>query len=302
MSDSSTFKNYVETYTDNLRLLAQQVPSRFREACDVQSAHGEGIAMLETVASSEAEEITTRYQPKVDIEQTHERRWATPRHFSWGAKCESLDKLKMNVELSGIYTRNGNAAINRAFDDEFINKIFAAAKSGRDGSTTTAFGTTAATVVPVDEGAGAATGMNVDKLLAARELVLTNEVDIDDPMNQMYCAISAGQERDLLEQVKIVNKDYQDQAVLAGGGTSLKEWFGIKFILTQRLGVDSSSYRRNPFWCKSGMGMGIWMEPTVDIVERKELNLNPLHITVNSTFGAVRLEESKVFEILCSEA
>lgn len=301
MSDSTTYLSFVEKYTDNLRLLAQQEPSRFRMAVDVQSASGEGIAMLETLASSEAEEITTRYQVKPDIEQTHDRRWANPRKFGWGSKIESLDKLKMNIELNGAYTRTGNGAINRAIDDEIINKFFASAKTGRTGSDSEAF-PTGTNVVAVTEGAGAATGMNVDKLLAAREIILANEVNIDDPMNQMYCAISAAQERDLLEQTKIVNKDYQDQAVLAGGGTSLRSWFGINFILSERLDIDGSSYRRNPFWCKSGMGLGVWKDVYSDISPRYDLMDNPLHITCGVVVGATRLEEEKVVEIKCSEA
>lgn len=300
MSASSTFESFVETYTDNLRLLAQQHPSRFRQAVDVQSVSGKGVAMLETLAQSEAEELTTRYQPKVDIEQTHDRRWAYPRHFEWGAKCDSIDKLKLNIELSGKYTKLGNSAINRKIDDEIINKFFATATTGETGSGSESF--PAGNVVAVTEGAGAATGMNVDKLLAAREIILGNEVDIDDPMNQLYCAISATQERNLLEQVKIVNKDYQDSAVLSGSGTSLKEWFGIRFILSERLDTDSNSYRRNPFWCSSGMGLGIWQDVNSNIVERVELARDPLHITVDTSVGATRLEEEKVVEIKCSEA
>jgi|DEB0MinimDraft_3_1074331.scaffolds.fasta_scaffold03276_5 hypothetical protein len=301
MADSSTYKQYVETYTDSLRLLAQQQPSRFRNAVSVQSVKGEGVAFLETIAPSEAQEVTTRYADKVNIEQTHNRRWAHPRKFEWGAMVEDLDKLKMNIELNGPYTRQGNFAINRTIDDELVSKFFATSLIGRSGGDSVAF-PTGTNVVAVTEGAGAATGMNVDKLLAAREIILGNEVDIDDPMNKMYCAISAAQERNLLEQVKIVNKDYQDQAVLSGGGTSLKEWFGINFILTERLDVDSNSYRRNPFWCMSGMGLGIWRDVTTDVVQNTTITGNPFHVTVNAVFGATRLEEEKVVEIKCSEA
>jgi hypothetical protein len=296
---STTYNSFVEKYTDNLRLLAQQAPSRFRTAVDTQSVSGKGVAMLETLAASEAEELTTRYQPKVDVEQTHNRRWAYPRHFEWGTKCDSIDKLKMNIELTGAYTRNGNNAINRKIDDEIIARFFATATTGETGSGSESF--PSGNVIAVDEGAGAATGMNVDKLLAAREIILGNEVNIDDPMNQLYCAISASQERDLLEQVKVVNKDYQDNAVLAGNGTSLKEWFGIRFLLSERLETDSNSYRRNPFWCMSGMGLGIWQDLSSTVVERVELARNPLHITCDTSVGATRLEEEKVIEIKCSE-
>jgi hypothetical protein len=49
------------------------------------------------------------------------------------------------------------------------------------------------------------------------------------------------------------------------------------------------------------MHLGIWQDVKGDISERKDLNLNPMHISVNATFGATRIEEAKVMEIKCAE-
>ena len=299
MSDASIIQSYVETYNDHLALLSQQRGSRFRMCVMSSAQKGEGVAPVDQLAAAEAIDIDTRYQVKPLVETVHTRRWEYPVSKGWGDICDKIDKLKMNIELEGGYVETGNAAINRAMDTEIISRFFATSKTGRSGGTDVTF--PAGNVVAVTEGGSGNQGMNVDKLLAARELALANEVDIDDPNNQFYCGITAAQERDLLNQVKIVNKDYQDSAVLSGGGTSLKEWFGIKFVLSQRLDVDGSSFRRNPFWCKSGMHLGIWQDITGDISERKDLNLNPHHISVNATFGATRIEENKVFEIKCAE-
>jgi len=299
MSDSTILRSFVETYQDHLVLKAQQMGSRFRAAVMSDAQHGEGASPVDQVSPADAIDIDTRYQVKPLVETVHDRRWEYPISKGWGDIVDEIDKLKINIELEGKYTQTGVSAINRAMDDEVISKFFATALTGRAGGTSTVF--PAGNVIAVTEGASAATGMNTDKLLAARESILGNDVDIDDPMNALYCAISASQERDLLEEVKVVNADYQDTAVLSGNGTSLKRWFGINFILSERLDIDGDSYRRNPFWCKSGMHLGIWRDITGDISERKDLNLNPHHISVNASFGATRCEEEKVYEIKCSE-
>jgi hypothetical protein len=300
MSDATIERSYIETYNDSLILLSQQRPSRFRNFVMSSAQKGEGAAPVEQVAAAQAQEVTTRGQVKPIIETVHDRRWEYPKHFVWGDLCDEIDKLKINIELSGAYTQTGIASVNREIDDEVIDSLLRDAQTGRSGGTTTSL--PSGNVIAVDEGAAAATGMNTDKLLAAREIILGNNVDLDDPNNMLCCGISAAQERDLIEQVKVVNKDYQDSAVLAGNGTSLKSWFGINFVLTERLNVDGSSYRRNPFWCKSGVHLGIWNDVSGDISKRPDLNLNPMHITVNASFGGTRTEEEKVCEILCSEA
>jgi hypothetical protein len=300
MSDSSILNSYIESYQDNLQLLSQQRQSKFRNAVMVQSAKGEGAAPVDQVAEAQAVDINTRNQTKPLVPTTHDRRWVYPISKGWGDICDEIDKLKINIELTGAYTQTGIAAINREIDDEVIRGFFADANTGRSGGTTTSF--PAGNVVAVGEGASAATGMNVDKLLAARELIMANDVDIDDPMNQLYCAISPAQERDLLEQVKVTNTDYQDNAILSGNGKGLNRWFGINFIISTRLDADGNSYRRNPFWCKGGMNLSFWTDVTANIKQRDDLHRDPYHVEVYSTFGATRIEEDKVIEIKCSEA
>ena len=300
MSDSSILNSYIESYQDNLQLLSQQRQSKFRNAVMVQSAKGEGAAPVDQVAAAEAVDINTRNQAKPLVPTTHDRRWVYPISKGWGDICDEIDKLKINIELTGAYTQTGMAAINREHDDEIIRAFAATANTGRSGGTSTSF--PAGNIIAVDEGAGAATGLNVDKLLAARELIMNNDVDLDDPNNQLYCAIAPGQERDLLEQVKVTNTDYQDNAILSGNGAGLKRWFGINFIISTRLTTDGSGYRENPFWAKSGMNLSIWTDVTANIKQRDDLHRDPYHVEVYSTFGATRIEEDKVMQILSSEA
>lgn len=302
MSDATISGSYVETYNDSLEMLSQQERSLFRDAVTVDTGvTGEGLVPVEQIAAAEAIDIVSRYQEKPLVETVHDRRWVFPVHKGWGDIVDRIDKLKINIELNGKYTKTGVAAINRAIDTEVISKFFATALTGRSGGTSTTF--PSGNIIAVDEGAAADTGMNVDKLLLARQTILEGDVNIENDMdNQLYCAISPLQERELLEQVKVVNKDYQDSAVLAGGGKMLKEWFGIKFIVSNRLNADSNTDRECPFWSKSGMNLSMWQDIIGDVSLRTDLNLNPDHISVNASFGSTRIEEAKVMKILCDES
>ena len=76
---------------------------------------------------------------------------------------------------------------------------------------------------------------------------------------------------------------------------------GFKFIHTELLGVDSSSYRRVIAWAKSGLHLGMWNDVNAKISERSDKSY-ATQVYVKGTFGATRTEEGKVVEILCNEA
>jgi len=298
MSDASILNSYIEKYNDNLMLLSQQESSRLRAAVMSSSQSGEGAAPVDQVAAAEAIDINTRYQVKPLIETVHDRRWEHPVSKGWGDIVDEIDKLKVNIELNGAYTKTGINAINREIDKEIISRFFASALTGRSGGTSTAL--PAGNTIGVQVGGSSSdVGLNTDKLLAAREVIMAGDVDIDN--TTFYCGINARQERNLLEEIKIINGDY-GVTQFDGTGTKLRSWFGINFIHTELYETDSNSDLQVPFWVPEGMHLGIWQDVKGDISERKDLNLNPMHISVNATFGATRVEEAKVVRILCDES
>jgi hypothetical protein len=76
---------------------------------------------------------------------------------------------------------------------------------------------------------------------------------------------------------------------------------GFNFIHTELLEVDGSSDRRCPFWAKSGMHLGVWNEINTKISERDDKGY-ATQVYLKGTFGATRIEEGKVVEVLCTEA
>lgn len=294
---NSFVNNFVDEFNTNLELLSQQEGSRFRESVMVDHHMGEGAAAVDQIQSVVGERRTTRHAPKPVIETIHDRRWVYPTDFDWGDIVDNQDKLRTHIAPEGKYTQNGLAAIHRNMDDEIVDAMFADARTGVRGATTTAFPSTQE--IAVGTGSSGDTGLNTDKLLAAREKIMAANVDLLNPNNKLYCGISAQFEHQLLEQIKVGNNDYNTNIFSRDGSGHLADWFGITFVLTERLATNGDGDFRIPFWAKSGMHLGVWKDVFGNIERRLDLTREPLHVTTGGTFGATRLEEVKVVEIIC---
>lgn len=285
----------VQQYTTNVQLLVQQKGSRLRNAVMVGQHYGKQAAAVDQYAAVNASKRTGRYQPLVPFDVQNDRRWVSPVDYDWNDLVDNFDKLRLLNDPMSMYVQSGANALLRAMDDEIIAAFFGTAKTGETGSSSTVFLT--GNQVPVSQGAAAASGLSVAKLIEARRLLMSHEVDIDaDPL---FCVISAKQHANLLNEIQVVNTDYNNSAVLVNG--KVDSFLGINFIHSERLPVDGSSYRRVPVFAKSGMHLGIWNDVMTDISQRKDLSSLPWQVLVQGTFGATRLEEKKIIELPCAE-
>lgn len=285
----------VQQYTTNVQMLVQQKGSRLRNAVMVGQHFGKQAAAVDQYAAVNASKRTGRYQPLMPFDTQNDRRWVLPSDYDWNDLVDNFDKLRLLNDPMSMYVQSGANALLRAMDDEIITAFFGTAKTGETGSTSTSF--LSGNQVSVSFGAAAAAGLNVAKLIEARRLLMSHEVDIDaDPL---FCVISAKQHANLLNEIQVVNTDYNSSAVLVNG--KVDSFLGINFIHSERLPVDGSSYRRIPVFAKSGMHLGIWNDIMTDISQRKDLSSLPYQVLVQGTFGATRLEEKKIVELPCSE-
>ena len=71
-------------------------------------------------------------------------------------------------------------------------------------------------------------------------------------------------------------------------------------VRAELLGLDGSSDRRCIAGAKSGLHLGIWNDITTKISERADKSY-ATQVYVKGTFGATRVEEGKVVEIICDE-
>lgn len=282
---------FVQQYTTNVQLLLQQRGSKLREAVLGASYTGKAAKAVEQIGSVVAQKRTSRHADTPLIDTPHDARWVFPSDYEWADLIDDQDKLRMLIDPTSPYAVNGAYALGRSIDNLIIDAALGTAKTGENGTTNTAFDTTNQQI------AVASAGLTIAKLREAKKILLSNEVDVD--MDPLYIAVTAKQLDDLLGTTEVTSSDYNTVKALVQG--SVDTFMGFKFIHTELLGVDSSSYRRVIAWAKSGMHLGIWNDINTKIDERSDKSY-ATQVYCKGTFGATRVEEGKVVEILCSEA
>jgi hypothetical protein len=192
------------------------------------------------------------------------------------------------------------AAWNRKQDELIANAWFGDAITGAKGITTTTYASETGGIVAVDAGASASTGLNVEKLIQARQFLLAGEVEVD--MEDVYIAITSKQLGDLLRSTEVTSSDYAAIKALVNG--EVNEFMGFKFKNYERWNRNANSgttsARKIPVWVKSGIVSGHWNNLESRIGERPDKEyLNQAFM--RGTQGASRTQGAKVVQILCDE-
>lgn len=289
--------HFVQQYTTNVQLLSQQKMSRLRQSVTVGQYVGKQGVPVDQFAATVATKRTTRYPSLTPADTNTDRRWVFPADYDWNDLIDNIDKLRMLIDPQSSYALNGTAAMSRAMDDEIINAYFGTAKTGVDGSISTSF--LSANQVSASEGASAATGLNVEKLKAGIQLLLANEAWDPAAGERLYCVIKAKQNRNLMDEIQVINADYNPEKPVINDGF-IMSWGKIDFIHSERLPQNGSSQDRCPLYPKSAMHLGLWQDISADVSQRKDLAGLPWQVYLFGTFGATRLEEKRIVELPCA--
>ena len=282
---------FVQQYTTNIQLLLQQRGSKLRMGCMEGSYTGKSAKCVEQIGSVTAQTRSTRHADTPLVTTPHDARWCFPIDKEVADLIDDQDKLRMLIDPTSSYVRAFVYAIGRAMDDEIISQALGTSKTGENGTTNTAFDTANQQV------AAAASGLTVSKLRDARRILLANEVDVEN--DPLYIAVTAKQMDDLLGTTEVTSSDFNTVKALVQG--DINTFLGFRFIHCERLTTDSSSNRRVIAWAKSGMHLGIWNDVTTRISERDDKSYST-QAYAKATFGATRVEEGKVVELLCVES
>jgi len=279
---------FVNQYSANVQMLSQQMGSLLRNAVDVETVNGEK-AFFDQVGSAAAVLRTSRHADTPLIDTPHSRRMVTLSDYEYADLIDDQDKVRMLIDPTSTYARAAAAAMGRTMDDVIISAALGSAKTGKDGSTTTPFATS------TNQIAVAATGLTLAKLIEAKEILDSQDVD---PSIPRYIACSPKQVSDLLGDTDVTSADFNTVRALVKG--ELDTYVGFKFIMTNRLPVDGSNDRRVIAWAMDGLKLAVGKEPVARIDERADKSY-ATQVYYCMSIGATRMEEAKVVEILCNE-
>lgn len=286
--------HYVVQFGTNIQASLQQKDSRLGGKTQEGSHQGEKAQVVDFVGPLEMDEIVGRNEPKTDKNAAVDRRWVVPTPFDLNQIIGDIDQAQMLADPKNPRVMAAVMAAKRRKDKTIMNAFFADSITGKDATSTTSF--PAANQIAVGYGASGNVGMSIAKLVEAKRLLMSYDNDMES--EEFYCAITADEHADLLNETKVISLDFNDRPVLKDG--KITEVLGIKLIHTQLVLNDASNYHRCPVWAKSGMYFGNWIDMKTSISQRYDLKDEPWQAYLKLMMGATRLEENKVIEIKCA--
>lgn len=294
------------TYQENVILTAQQLRPTLVPAFTFQpNMSGREAKAIDIFAADEAIIDGPRGGDTPHIEPRVEQVWMKPRQIEWGRVIEKEDTIKAAIDLQSTYVKSGAGAIVRGRENICAEAFFGPRLVGQDGTQTAAYSADEnVNLVPVNyvsSGTPANSGLTFDKLAQAFTLLVGNEVEVE--MEEIYIAVTRFEEKNLYEQVQFLSKDYREKTVVDDKSKRIQSFLGINFLRFQRLPLVSGSttIRRVPLWCKSGMHFGEF-SPLETSLERNPQKKYRLHPFMETWCGATRSEDYKVIDIRCDAA
>jgi hypothetical protein len=283
--------SFVEQYSSNVAMLAQQMGSRLRSAVDVETITGKN-AFFDQVGVTAAIQRTSRHADTPQIDTPHARRRVSLADYEWADLIDDQDKVRMLIDPTSSYAKAAAAAMGRAMDDVIITALGGSADTGETGGTAVALpsGSKFATSDQSD-------GLTVNKLIAAKKFFDLNDVD---PSIPRFIVAGATQMSDLLGTTQITSSDFNTVKALVQG--DVDTFMGFKFIMSNRLGLDATNTddRKIFAFTQDAIKLGVGKDITAKIDVRPDKSYATQVYTCMS-IGATRMEENKVFQIPCNE-
>ena len=293
---------FVEQYKSNVMDLVQQKGSRLRNAVMTDTVVGKK-KFVEQVGTTEAQLRTSRHADSPLVNTPHLRRSLTLEDYEWGDLIDNADRVRLLIDPQDAYARNAAWAMGRAMDDVIISALRGTAYTGVSGGTSVAWSAQTGQHVAVDvqDTGSEHVGLNVEKLIAAREILTKNEVAPDE---ELFCVVNAEMIASLLNQTSVTSSDYNTVKALVRG--EIDSFMGFKFIHSERGGKNTnttggqSATTDDSCWCfaKSGVMLGIGADIKASIAPRADKSFST-YVYYSMTLGATRLEEEKIVEIAC---
>lgn len=294
---------YQPKFESQWRRLAQQVDSRLSGAVSVNSNCTGEVNYRDQIKPIDVSSLggpnSNRLAATVISEIETQKRANYPEKFQAVKHFDEFDEVwlaEQSKPTSQTFLEF-KAGFNRKMDDLIITAATGTAKTGDNGAVSTDLPTSQ--VISVDTG-GTGSGMNLEKILDAKQLMEENEVfgqDIDG--DEAYLVLNAKALRGLYDEAKITSSDYAGELQALYNG-EIDQFLGFNFIRTERLAV-ASNVRTCFAFVKSGIALDIWQNPKFKLSERNDYN-DAAQLRGTAAAGATRLEEIKVVEIPCNES
>lgn len=297
---------YILDYSSDTELAYQFAGDKLASKIVNGSHSGEGAAAADYVAATHANENPGRLAPTPSNNADITRPWVYPNYYDHAFQIanQDIDRLFNAAASRAKYAENQGRAMARKRDDYIAAALFSSRQIGKNGATADAFPTGAANVIAPNYEAAANTGLTISKLIQAKINLQANGVDIEQ--EKLYCIIDSIRHGQLLKQIELRSKDFNEKPVLNGG--MVTSYLGMEFIHMEftnttfypnaAAAMIASTIRYIPVFSASAMYWGQWKGVQVQPSFRNDLS-GAFQLYSFAEGGAVRLQNGGVQRVDC---
>lgn len=289
-----------QQFADNFMHVAQQMESRL-EGCVTLVPNIQGSSKsLNRLGKRTAQRRTTRHGDTPINEQAHSTRYIDLYDYEDGDMIDDLDVVRTLIDPRSDYVKGMISAMNREKDKIIIDAMGAAARSGASSSVSLSAANRQLTSAALTKA----------KLIAAREYFRANECD-EESGEELYLCINSSMLGDLLNDSSLSTAEYNTIADWHNGNIKSGKVMGFTLKHSERLptvttttgpggtGVYPATGWCAYAWAKSGVAFGVGKDKTVTVGVDPGKGFNT-RAYIKAAYGAVRVEEEKVYEIFAS--
>lgn len=301
-------------FTDNVKMVAQQMTNPLDGAVTVVPASGEAQDIADLVAKIEYEEGDDYERRNPDNVPNRTRRWLVrPNVIQSGQLITKEEQFDQSKDPTSPLMKAHTAAVVRGRFDRMLgvkrqtDGTFAVADGGilgrvHEGKTPTSTkALPAGNYIAADFGSpGTDHGLTAEKLRAGTEAMELEEFGLETEL-MVYGLISPKQKTDLIKlalATKTSLDPFEVEAIREGKPGRL---LGINWRFTNRLPYDSDGNRLCPLWFPGNIVVGEWQGIEGQIFNDSSAKNLP-RMLIDAYPAAGRVEDGGVRVIRCAEA
>lgn len=303
-----------QMYSDNVKMVAQQLKNHLEGAVTVLPAKGEAQSLADLVGAIEPSEAEDYSRTNPQNVPSRSRRWLVrPNAIESGQLITKAEQWDQAMDETSILFNSHIKAVLRGWQDRVLGVkkngdgtysvsgggILGQSNSGKNPGTTSDL--PSGNYIGVGVGnAGTPTGLNLSKIRAATEAMEIADFGLEEDYG-VYGLLTPKQKTDLIDLAIATGANlnpFEVENIKEGKPGRL---LGVNWLFSNRVPVDENGYRLNPIWNKENIVAGEWQSIQGDIWNDTSAKNQP-QIMVDAVVAAGRIEDGGVRVIRNNEA
>lgn len=289
---------FAQQFASNFKFVAQQQRSVLESAVTRETGIVGMSKSIDFATTRTAKLRTNRIQETPINPQAYIRRWLDLAPWDDGDIVTDPEKIRLLTDPQSTVVQAMTMGLNRAKDKVIVEAMLGSSR-GTDENGASYMIALPNTQKIVHGG----TGLTKAKMVAALSLFTKNEVKREYGAD-LYCALSAYQLQDLMNDDSLMNTEFNTVFNMYNGTVNTGRLFGFQILSYENAPtfVDGgNTIQRVPFWDKAGVVLGTGEDIQTQVGQDPSMSFDT-RVYGKMDLGAVRGEEVRVMEVQCVAA